>query len=226
MKAVVISDSHGTWRELSIPQCDLLLSAGDNLFPLPYHKWLNRQPARHVVSILGNNEDCSEKRFVQLKKSIAAEAPRIHFIAEGAVEIEGVKIYGISGTKGTFRWLRNWGDPAINRWRRIPDDTEILITHVPPFGILDTPPKSNKQNHGYAPLLARVSELSSLTHHIFGHVHASAGECKVNGVHFINAAICDEFQKPVNYPRVFEFPSRQPKQAYGASLAFSTPTQG
>lgn len=49
LKIVAISDVHGKWKKLKIPECDLLISTGDYSFEgephmtKDFHKWLNKQ---------------------------------------------------------------------------------------------------------------------------------------------------------------------------------------
>ena len=52
----------------------------------------------------------------------------------------------------------------------IPSDTNILITHSPPKGILDFD-ESTGEHLGSWYLKERVEELENLKAHIFGHIH-------------------------------------------------------
>ena len=58
------------------------------------------------------------------------------------------------------------------KWDLIPGDTDILMTHSPPYGILDV----SKQgiNSGCANLMRRVREVKPLVH-VFGHIHEGHG---------------------------------------------------
>ncbi len=69
MKIVAISDVHCKWNKVVIPECDILISAGDYSFQgephvvVDFHKWLNKQPAKHKISVQGNHEKQVEKNF-------------------------------------------------------------------------------------------------------------------------------------------------------------------
>src|SRR5271170_4285418 len=98
MKICAISDVHCKWNKVTIPECDLLISAGDYSFlgerhiVRDFHKWLHKQPAKEIISVQGNHEKWVEKNF-QLAKQAAEEAcPGVHFIDEGLVEIDGLRI--------------------------------------------------------------------------------------------------------------------------------------
>lgn len=215
MKIVVISDTHGRWNKLTIPECDLLISAGDYSFRgeehmvRDFHKWLNKQPAKHVISVQGNHEKWVEKNF-PLAKEIAKEAcPRVHFIDEGLIEIEGIKIWCSAWTPffHNWAWNSNRGKDIKRHWDLIPEDVDILVTHGPPYGILDLVrfgDGSPKELVGCKDLLAKIQTLSKLKCHFFGHIHETYGHEYINGVHFYNASICDEHYAASNRPVVVE----------------------
>jgi len=67
----------------------------------------------------------------------------------------------------------------------IPDDTDILITHRPPFGILDF---DDNNNFGCVDLLQTVQKIRP-KYHLFGHVHASHGIEKSKYTTFVNSSL-------------------------------------
>lgn len=71
--------------------------------------------------------------------------------------------------------------------RAIPTGVDVLVTHTPPFGILDLP-TSGSVNLGCKHLLAELKRIQP-RYHIFGHVHASHGRLIEGGTEFVNAAI-------------------------------------
>jgi len=227
MKIVSISDTHGRWNKVKIPKCDLLISAGDYSFRgekhmvNDFHKWLNKQDATHIISVQGNHEEWVEKNF-QLAKDIAQKVcPRIHFIDEGLVEIDGIKIWCSAITPWFYSWAWNrrrtieeantFGGPWIkDHWGKIPLDTDILVTHGPAYGILDEVILPNgdssdpPRNVGCEELLSVIQSVKPAIH-ICGHVHSGYGEKHIDGVSFFNSAICDEKYYPSNAPHVIEF---------------------
>ena len=74
-----------------------------------------------------------------------------------------------------------------NIWKKIPDDTQILLTHSPPKGILDR--NIDGESQGCEKLLERVQEINPLVH-IFGHIHESYGIFPTSSTIFINASSC------------------------------------
>lgn len=80
-------------------------------------------------------------------------------------------------------------------WELIPDDLGVLITHGPPFGILDQ--TASKEAHlGCAELLDAVKRKRPRVH-IFGHIHGGAGAFESETTRFINAAYLNERYKPL-----------------------------
>jgi len=216
LKIIAISDVHEQWYNIKIPECDILISAGDYSYKgkpevvMNFHRWLNEQEAGHIISVNGNHELFVEKNFQLCKEIAQKECPGVHFMDEGLIEIEGFKIYCSAITPWFHDWAWNVlrGDPIKRHWDRIPDDTDVLVTHGPPYGILDTVYHFDgitpRQLVGCEELYKRVWELPKLKCHIFGHIHGSYGHKEINGVKFYNASICDEAYSPSNEPWVIE----------------------
>lgn len=215
MKIVCISDCHGKWSKLVIPECDLLISAGDYSFRgeyhmvRDYHKWLNKQPAKHVISVQGNHEKLVEADFNGCKAMALEACPRVHFIDEGLVEIEGQRIWcsAITPYFCNWSWNRYPGEDIQKHWDRIPS-VDVIITHGPCYGILDSLMQFNGQkceyesvNLGCPQLLSKVLEIKPKLH-VSGHIHPGYGVLTQDGIIFVNAAICDDDYKPTNAPIV------------------------
>ena len=216
MRIVAISDVHNRYHNLLIPKCDVLISAGDYSFHgephvvKAYHEWLHQQPADHIISGQGNHEVWVEKNFDEAKAIALAACPRVDFLEEGRVVIDGVNFWYASVTPWFCNWAYNrWRGPEIAaHWRKIPEDTNVLIAHGPPYGILDIVPYVNgvpKKRVGCHDLLARIKELPNLDINIFGHIHHSHGEHHEDGVSYYNVAVCDEQYVPSNGITVIDY---------------------
>ena len=105
-----------------------------------------------------------------------------------------------------FNWAFNLdrGEALAERWAQIPDDTDILITHGPPAGILDriTTPDGTIRP-GCEALADRVARLP-LKLHVFGHIHEDHGLEQIGSCLYVNASTCTGRYKPVNPPIVIE----------------------
>jgi Icc-related predicted phosphoesterase len=87
------------------------------------------------------------------------------------------------------------GTSAQRHWSLIPYNLDVLITHGPPFGILDqTAP--GEAHLGCEELLNAVEEKKPRVH-LFGHIHGGAGTFENRATRFMNAAYLNERYKPL-----------------------------
>jgi len=217
LKIVAISDVHCKWNKLVIPECDILISCGDYSFRgekhvvKNFHTWLNKQDARYVISVQGNHELWVEKNFLEAKQVAEEACPGVYFIDEGLVEIEGIKIYGSAITPFFCDWAWNrYPEGLIKAWNKIPDDTNILISHGPPYDILDKTTYANGDPRpeplGCSFLMHRIKQLKELSLHFFGHIHWQGGQTvNKDGVSYFNTAVCDEMYLPTNPITIVDF---------------------
>ena len=120
------------------------------------------------------------------------------YLEQGVATVEGFKVFGCPWSLpvwGVFQ--RNELELKV-KYAQIPEDTDILISHGPPFGILDKVLEGD--NVGSKELLARVSELKKLKLVVFGHIHESSG---IDGM-FVNAAVVNRRCIPASYPKVID----------------------
>jgi Icc-related predicted phosphoesterase len=216
MKLVITSDCHGMLSSAELPPADVLILAGDllpNHFADPDRdavaQWNDLRDLddfcgslsyRHVLLIAGNHDWIFERNNLA-----ARELRNITYLEDSAVEIDGVKFYGSPYQPEFFSWAFNLerSSPELAQvWSRIPEEIDILITHGPPYGILDQP-FGRGEHAGCELLLKRINEVRPKLH-IFGHIHGSYGQMRVGQTLFVNASLCDERYEPVNAPVVLE----------------------
>lgn len=111
----------------------------------------------------------------------------------------------------TIENIKIWGIPFflsddINGFRpqqiaEIPFNTDILITHNPPLGILDK--STFGANMGNEDLQQRIKNIKP-QYHLFGHIHECYGLQKATSTTFINGSVLDENYNLVNEPIVFD----------------------
>jgi Icc-related predicted phosphoesterase len=211
MNICTISDTHSRHREIEIPECDILIHAGDFTYfskggeseILDFLSWLNAQPAKHKVFIAGNHEILWERKEQYFKNKIP---DGIHYLNDSSVTIEGIKIWGSPITPTFYNWAynRNRGDDIKKHWDLIPDDIDILVTHGPAFGILDD---SIDGHVGCEELLKKI-EKNPPSINIFGHIHLGGKTIRnINNkeVKFYNSALVNGKYKIKRKPHFFEF---------------------
>jgi Icc-related predicted phosphoesterase len=194
-----ISDLHGSYPKLE--GGDLLIVAGDLTASdlavqyFEFEDWLVEQPYRKKIVIGGNHDNF----LVDNGRTMFAGGD---YLKDSGTEFEGLKIWGSPWTalfKGVNPYCTAFmvqEESLANQWVLIPDDTDILITHTPPFGTLDKARQSFRV--GSPSLEKRILQLN-LKLHVFGHIHYSYGTTGVLRKS-VNCSHMNESYEPINPP--------------------------
>lgn len=220
MKIAIISDTHTLHHKmLPLPESDVLIHCGDfsstgKLDQVKdFASWFGRQNAKHKIIIAGNHDLTLEKNHGDREKVLKLFLENsITYIQDSEITFDGVKFYGSPWQPEFCNWAFNLprGYSLKQKWNMIPDDTNVLITHGPPYGILDLVENNIQNMHrdlhqGCEELADKVMRLPKLKLHCFGHLHTCGGQTQVvDGKTFVNAAICDERYYPSRKPVVVE----------------------
>lgn len=196
MNILHLSDTHGCHRQLQdLPEADVVVHSGDFCMvgseaeAIDFLNWFCDLPYAHKVFICGNHDDCL------YGANIDGLDPNVHYLCNSGIEIDGVKFYGVPMFMGdcvTDRQAKNIS--------KIPKDTDVLITHNPPYGILDF---DDGINYGDEQLLSKAMEIP-LQLHLFGHIHAQHGITTEHGITFSNGAIMTHDYTTLNMPNLLE----------------------
>jgi hypothetical protein len=127
-------------------------------------------------------------------------------INEG-IEIDGLRIWG-SPVTPLYGGAFGLSSAADRRrvYARIPEDTDVLITHGPPFGILDSGTDPGLHS-GCRELFDAVMRVGPKLH-VFGHVHGAHGIFRTDHTTFVNAALLDIHGDLDKSPLVFQMTRR------------------
>lgn len=204
MKIVMLSDTHARHAGLKVPEGDLLIHAGDfsSRGRLPevveFLHWFAALPHPHKVLIAGNHDFLAEQN-PGLFKSLIPEG--IHYLNDSACTIEGIQIWG----SPVQPWFHNWafnrqrGSEIRRHWDMIPEGTDILIVHGPPFGIGDL--TVSGEQVGCKDLLERILAIRPKLC-VFGHIHEAHGAWLQEGTLFANVSVLDFNYKLSKDPQV------------------------
>src|ERR1035441_9044748 len=154
MRVVCTADYQGLFYDIEpelIPDGDLLLIAGDiggwgTLQEMKdFNSWLGDLPHKHKCVVVGNHD---------LAIGGGADGHEIFtnatYLQDELVEIEGLRIYGspVSDMNELFYTVPfiAFSQPSYQERvaEEIPDNLDILLTHGPPYGILDKLKGNNK----------------------------------------------------------------------------------
>lgn len=208
MKILVMSDTHGFHENIRVPEdIDMMIHSGDgsNNREPEYNSvemqrflaWYNEQRVKYKIFVPGNHDTSYERGYFKRNPY-----ETITFLEHAEITIDGIKIFGSPYTP-TFGngWAYNRDRAKINKyWEQIPLDTDILITHGPPKGVLDLSENRDGQLEycGDKALLNHVIVVQP-KFHIFGHIH-DRGICVNHGTRtlgdvyttFVNASMVED----------------------------------
>lgn len=141
----------------------------------------------HILVNCGNHE----KHLTRLdKNSIERELSNATYLQDSTFTVNGIVIFGAPWVhkRGMFYRANAFAEnPGVNmerHWRSIPDNCDILMTHIPPCGVMD---EKLSGHEGCPFLLERVLEVKPSVH-VFGHVHEGHNVVQTPETLFINTA--------------------------------------
>jgi Icc-related predicted phosphoesterase len=196
-----VADLHGR-LPADVPECDLLLIAGDigaysigesrRFLELALSSWIGRQPVGEVIAVAGNHD-----RIAERDRRLMRRLP-FRYLENQVIERCGLKIAGSPCSVGMFGAFAREDYQLARLWRSIPADTDILLVHTPPYGLLDL---ARNGNHlGSQTLRDVLSQLPDLQLVVCGHVHESAGVLDLGPQLIVNASLVNEHYERVNKP--------------------------
>lgn len=188
-KIVCLSDTHGLHRQVSIPESDILIHAGDltgldkSLNSIrEFDEWLGELPHSHKIVVPGNHDFAFEEN--PFPQSLFRNAT---VLINQEIRILGLKIWGspVTPLYGGAFGLSSAADRR-KLYANVPAGLDVLVTHGPPYGILDYAP--NGIHLGCRELLKTVERTNPRVH-IFGHIHGAHSVCTGPPTTFVNAAL-------------------------------------
>lgn len=210
-----VSDLHGHYPELQ--GGDLLIVAGD----LTSHSgereidefsdWIDSLDYKKIV-VIGGNHDWYCETFPDTLFGVE----KSEYLSDSGTEFKGLCIWGSPWVKSfpgmnpkCKAFTLDSDEDLAQKWKLIPNDIDILITHSPPYGILDS--IDNQENCGSyhvgsKTLITAVKKIKPSLH-IFGHVHEGYGEDEdawdiglTRKTKYVNASHVNECYEPINKP--------------------------
>jgi Icc-related predicted phosphoesterase len=214
MRCWHISDTHANHTQLVVPEgVDTVIHSGDaSNYRDPFRNepelrefidWFARLPIPNRVFVPGNHDTSLDRGLIERWE---IEDLGIHLLLNEEREIGGLRFWGSPFTPkyGDWSYMRDRG--TINRiWDEIPEGVDVLVTHGPPYGVLDA-----TYTRGNAVELVGCSALAKRVAHVqprlmcFGHIHSTkdirnAGVRTVHGLRtqFSNGSCVDDGKRGV-----------------------------
>jgi len=230
VRIAALSDTHAVYDFADAPDADLLIIAGDILMhgnmkelkavmlqlDMESHRW------KHILIVPGNHDFALEQfinsnltwdKFADFN-DILYYPHNMTISHKGIVGILGLKIFTWSYVPNLPTWAFYMNDADILAKvaeLKTSDSVDIVVSHGPPYGILDFIP-------GHGSVGSKTMEGCfdfKYNLHIFGHIHEQYGKTlrdKSDIVHtnksdfrrYYNASILDEKYSIENEPIIFE----------------------
>jgi Icc-related predicted phosphoesterase len=188
-----ISDTHGDHELLTVPKrMRAVIHSGDftNYYDVArnepearkFLKWFGSLKIKHKILIAGNHDAFVAKRTQEFKNLCAMYG--IIYLENDWTYIEDVKIWGSPYTPTFCTWhFMKDRSKLHDVWKEIPEDTDIVVVHGPPKGVLDASYRHDgfTDKCGCISLKKHILESVKPKFVLFGHIH--------NNKDIINAGI-------------------------------------
>lgn len=234
MKIIAFSDIHANFSKSIKKEIDsiienndieVIICAGDfssnNINFYSFLEYFNSFNVKNKIIVAGNHDIDLTNQNSSMNKHIMKEM-NIIYLEDSEVIIDGIKFYGTPWTPTFMNWAFMKDDLELsNIFDNIPEDTDVLISHGPPYGILDETKiiekkrksiynnfdykiKETIKSVGSISLLEEVNKRKNIKYHIFGHVHTGYGYKNIENKNFYNVSLLNDFYKFQNPPTLIE----------------------
>ena len=199
-------------------------------------KWFSKQDYQYKIFIAGNHDmtfdreillrdklahfegktewdtECADGKPEWLLDMLSSLDRNTFYLENSSIEFDNIKIWGspYSPSYG-YGWgfNKDRGHDIAQYWNRIPDDTDIVITHTPIYGYNDRALNTN-QNVGCADLYHRLGEVKPHLH-FAGHIHEGYGYGTIpykdswGDIYTFNPSTCNLRYEAINAPITFDY---------------------
>lgn len=207
---VCISDTHTYHKRVVVPAGDILVHAGDFCGrgdPLEvghFLDWMEGLPHKVKIVVPGNHDICVANDE-EVRKEFAKSGIHLLIDEEYIDYRSGLHFYGVPWTPDFYpdTWSFQYcqaGCTPEEIWNKVPDCTDVIISHGPPHGCADQIIPHVNQHLGSEVMRDCIHDRKdTLQGVICGHIHGGYGHHKnEDGVSIINAAINTEAYMPTN----------------------------
>lgn len=211
MKIYHISDTHRLPLDIVLPEDPspggVLVHSGDYSSrgtleeSIEFFKQVERHEHKFqaVIVVPGNHDIAAEEEgddYEDIIRDATGISRNVHILMEDSVRIGGFNFYGMPIIPSIGKWAfgKERGSKDMQyTWDKVPKDTDILVSHGPPIGVLDTVygEEVGCQDHWDA-----LFKLPNLRANLFGHIHECNGVAMRHGILFSNNACLDESYNP------------------------------
>ena len=184
VRFVCMSDTHNEIHRITIPDGDVFVHCGDAVNHSTssrdirvFNEFVGKLPHRYKLFVSGNHCVCLNPKRPERNHKILSN---MTYLQDDLIDIEGVKIYGSPWrpARGCFYRAEAFGYDLKrirrDKWSKIPENIDFLLTHCPPYSIRDYN-CSSEEPLGCPDLLDEVVNRVRPRIHLFGHMHSCHG---------------------------------------------------
>lgn len=210
-KLVCISDTHQMHSKVDVPFGDILIhcgdfcNRGDSIDVGNFLHWMDQQPHATKIVVPGNHDKILETDK-EIRKEFARSGIQLLIDSEFVDKASGLKFYGVPWTPDFFPdiWGFQKSRAPADAWARIPEDTDVLLSHGPPFGAADQIDPGRTPHLGCKDFASYLYDFGSPLTIICGHIHGGYGKHFLDPHTIYNVSVCTELYIPSNTPTVLE----------------------
>jgi Icc-related predicted phosphoesterase len=217
MKILAISDLHTLYRtfDTSNWNADMIICAGDmtngkETQIIDFLEWLSSLKIKHKIIVAGNHDWYFQEIGYESAFRLCNKY-NIIYLENTSCTIEGINFFGSPYSNMFHNWAFMSSEKDLSKiYSKIPDNTNVIISHGPPKGILDC--TYNTLNVGSSSLINKIKKLKELKIVIFGHIHEDRGHVNKNNIDFYNVSNYNYYEyyleKELKAPTVIEIKTK------------------
>lgn len=201
VKIVCFSDYHAAKEQIEMPRGDILIFCGDwsgqgsVMDVIIFADVMRSYKFKHKIVCAGNHDWPAFESHALVKEIFKERG--ITYLCEEDIAIHDLSFYVTPWTPEFCGWaFMEKEEDLVKRYAKIPKNTDVLITHGPPDGILD-------HCKGSWALRDVVDSIKPKAH-LFGHIHSAYGIEERSGTIFVNCSILNDQYEMANIPVVIE----------------------
>lgn len=216
VKILAISDQHGYLPD--IPECDLLLVAGDlcpdrinqeRWFKEKWIPWILAQPIKQCFATWGNHDYYGERLLNEDIDTYGVQKDNktIRIVTDQLLEVDGLRVYLTpwSNTFGNWAFMQQ-PEELKTVYEKIPIGLDVLVSHQPPIGygsdcyyLNPNTGAWTREEVGSKELLDVIVDRKPKAV-VCGHIHSGYGTYDCDGIKIYNVAVVNEEYQLVNKP--------------------------
>lgn len=233
MKIALFSDTHNKHKQVTLPECDIAIFAGDATSVGHKHEvesflnWYGKQyQCKHKVFIAGNHDKSFDKRFFTqfedhdlFKENEHLGKPgwlvemldkariinKVHYLDNSSVIIEGIKIWGSPITPSFYRQYWAFNADRNEEIRSYWDNIPSDANIVVTHGPVHGKLDYIPESSEYVGCVDLKARIEEISPmlHVSGHIHSGRGVFRTDKTFYVNASIMDNIYEKQGDPMVF-----------------------